>query len=231
MINNIEITEVVGKLNDHDRHLDTLSNAVEGLTSAASTTNGKLDKLVDAISKQNVLAEKVANMDTNIADSFARRDARISALEDIQKNVGCSKVQLAKEGINSLGRSLDTVRDELKDYVHESNHRMESIEAKNSTFIGGGVVRWALGIMVTLLAANYAISNATNSNIHKKIDENAEKIHMQLQINKNNEVLFNNEKTKLMRVEKELDTHIEHYQSKKENLSSRLLKIEAKVNK
>lgn len=241
-MNDLDVSDLASKINDHDRHLDTLSSAVEGLANTASTTNGKLDKLVDAISSQNVLAEKVANMDHNIIDSFARRDARIASLEEVQKSIGCSKVQLAKESIGGLGRSIDTIRDELKGHIQASTSRMENIEDKISTFISGGVVRWSLGILVTMLAASYAVSNAKENNIMEKIEENAEtsvrldklaveKIHMQRQINKNNEDRFKNNELKIITVKEELDTHVAEYIDKKENIYNRILKIETKVSK
>ena len=53
---------IASKFTEHDRHLDTLSNAVTSLANTTAKTNDKLDNVVDVMSKQNVLIEKMSSL-------------------------------------------------------------------------------------------------------------------------------------------------------------------------
>jgi len=64
---------------DHDKHIDTLANSVSELVN-------KVDKMIDVITKQNVLAEKISNMDTNLKDSFKRIHERVEKVEETANN-------------------------------------------------------------------------------------------------------------------------------------------------
>ena len=50
------------KFTEHDKHLDALSDAVKTLATTTSKTNDKLDSVVNVMSKQNVLIEKMSSL-------------------------------------------------------------------------------------------------------------------------------------------------------------------------
>ena len=85
---------MVAKITEHDRHLDALSSAIEHLVATAATTNLKLDKMVDVLSAQNVIKERLNNLEENLKESFervhSRRDStngRLGKVEDIIDSV------------------------------------------------------------------------------------------------------------------------------------------------
>ena len=57
---------MVAKITEHDKHLDSLSNAVNSLATTTSKTNDKLDKVIDVMAQQNVLIEKMSNLSMNL---------------------------------------------------------------------------------------------------------------------------------------------------------------------
>lgn len=196
------------KIATHDRHIDTLSHAIEDLAATNGVTNTKIDKLIDAIGTQNVLIEKVNNMDRNISDSFKRRDERITALENVQDNTGCRKVLLAAEITKSVARSVDRLREDIQDVKLEMESRIYTVEEKTSTFVSGNVVRWALGIMLTVVLVVSSIDRNTNTQLNEAISLNAENItelsllateqkHTQRQININNSERFSDGKDRM----------------------------------
>ena len=78
---------IVAKITEHDIHLDKLSVAIEHLaTTAADTntqigkTNDKIDKMVEVISAQNVIKERLNNLEDNLKESFKRVHGRADSM-------------------------------------------------------------------------------------------------------------------------------------------------------
>jgi len=126
----------------HEHSLDTLSTNIGSLVKVSDSTNGKLDKLTDAISHQSVIMEKLHNMDTNVREGFKVRDAKIEELVDIQNNMGCHKAISAAEEVRSVGKSLDTVRG-----------RVEAIETQVKETVSVTTMRWSFGLLFVLMVA------------------------------------------------------------------------------
>ena len=166
------VNTVDKRLNEHDRHIDTLSHAIEGLAQTNGQTNVKLDKLVDAIGVQNVLIEKVNNMDSNLLDSFARRDARITALEHVQATKGCTNVQIASKDIIALGKSVDGLREVVVENRKVSDNSAKHLEGRISTFVSGSVVRWAIGVLITVFLVSATLTEADLTRTRTSIDDN-----------------------------------------------------------
>ena len=57
---------IATKFTEHDKHLDILSNAVQTLAKTTEKTNDKLDSVVDVMSKQNVLIEKMSSLSRSL---------------------------------------------------------------------------------------------------------------------------------------------------------------------
>ena len=81
---------IENKIEEHDKHLDALTRTIENLSSVTTQTNIKLEKVVDALNTQNVLIERMNNMDSNLKDTFKRVHARLENNEEIIKNVPAS---------------------------------------------------------------------------------------------------------------------------------------------
>jgi uncharacterized coiled-coil protein SlyX len=61
----------------HDKVLDSLSSSITSLARTADNTNVKLDKVVDKLSEQNVLIERMNNMERETGDAFKRVHERL----------------------------------------------------------------------------------------------------------------------------------------------------------
>ena len=196
-------TEVHGKLAEHDHHIDTLSHAIEVLSETTGATNNKLDSLISAISTQNVLVEKVHNMDNNLSDSFKRRDRRLDILEDTQNGNGCGALRQQKAVLAGMAKTIESNTVLMHEHKVDHDTRLKVIEGKVSEAVGATVVRWAVGVIVTLLILVATMGAARDANtyndMHTSILTNsksvsalkvlaAEKIYMQREINKNTEV-------------------------------------------
>jgi len=56
----------------HDKHIEVMSQSIEHLAEAVGTTNRKMEDIIDVLSTQNVLMERVNNIDENLKESFGR---------------------------------------------------------------------------------------------------------------------------------------------------------------
>ena len=73
--------DLVTKVNEHERTLDKLTNAVEHLAESSKSTNERLKDIASSMSKQEVILEKIANMDERYKDSISRLHKRIDETE------------------------------------------------------------------------------------------------------------------------------------------------------
>ena len=65
----------------HEHSFSALAKSNEHLTAELSKTNDKLEKVASAINTQNILAEKIKNLDENLQESFGRVHKRSDNLE------------------------------------------------------------------------------------------------------------------------------------------------------
>lgn len=101
-------------VNKHDKHIDIMATSIEHLASAVGTTNSKLETVIEVIGKQNLLAEKFMNLESNLKESFARVHSKIKDLEDTQKGVGCTPVVLISEKVIVANKRIADLEDALK---------------------------------------------------------------------------------------------------------------------
>jgi len=71
----------------HDKDIGIMSQSIEHLVDAIGTTNSKMEDVIDVISIQNVLAEKVTNMDGQLKESFGRVHNKVDKLEEESKKI------------------------------------------------------------------------------------------------------------------------------------------------
>ena len=131
---------------DHDKHLDSLTAVVGALSDNIKDSNHKLESILEILSTQNIIVERINNMDNNIRESFARTYKRVGDLEIIQNGpTGCAALQVEHQKVHDMGKQLSALADDVKD-----------VEDEQKTFVSGAVVR---GVMV--LALMYIASFGT----------------------------------------------------------------------
>lgn len=123
---------IEAKISDHDRHLDLLSNSIAELSSIAGQTNQKLDKVVEAINTQNVLIERMNNMDTNSRESFKRVHTRLGLAEEVVKLVPTSAT--IKWAVAIVVSYLGLSGNYLVSHIHELETKVEAHERSYSSF-------------------------------------------------------------------------------------------------
>jgi len=173
-MNEREIRDMVIK---HDNNLDTLTEAVSTLAGNVSTTNNKLDDVIDVLGAQNVLIERMNNLDSNLRESFERVHLKIKAIEVTQNTEGCTVLKVNEQKVKDLIRTLGAVQIELKE-AHKDLDKKISV----------GMFRWIVGAVVvtnvvfgafmlqylhtqdTKLAAHIATFTVTKSSIINKIE-------------------------------------------------------------
>jgi len=86
-------------MNGETNEISVLVMAVERLSEAQHTTNEKVDKLIESMGKQEVILEKLANMEKAQTESQSRVHHRIDANEKDVKSIfeihktGCMALQ------------------------------------------------------------------------------------------------------------------------------------------
>jgi hypothetical protein len=65
----------------HDEAIDHVSKSIERLASAVEKTDDKMDKVIDALSQNAVILERIANIDSSNKDSVNRLHKRIDDVE------------------------------------------------------------------------------------------------------------------------------------------------------
>ncbi|MEA1892660.1 MAG: hypothetical protein U9N33_08120 [Campylobacterota bacterium] len=69
----------------HDKDLQALTHNTNSLTISIQSIGSKIEDLVDVISQQSVLAEKIMHIDKNTKEAFERRDKQIEYLIEVDK--------------------------------------------------------------------------------------------------------------------------------------------------
>jgi hypothetical protein len=68
----------------HDEAINHVSNSIERLATAVEKTEDKMDKVIEALSQNAVILEKIANIDSSNKDSVNRLHKRI---DDVEKAI------------------------------------------------------------------------------------------------------------------------------------------------
>ncbi len=157
---------------ENNKHIDSLTRGLHDITKAIGSTNSKIEDLVEVIHTQNVLAEKLENLDKNIADYSKRMYGEIADIKKKQQDTGCPQLKIERENVNALGNSLD----------HE-RVRIDTHEKKLDGMISSATVKWfAAGLAVYIISFGVHVNEELN-----RLDRLLlSKIEMQGQINKNN---------------------------------------------
>ena len=142
---------------DDTNNISVLVMAIERLAEGQADTNKKVDKLIESMGKQEVILEKLANIEKAHADSVKRiyhvidevKD-RVLKIEDKQLTNGCSVLQKFITGHdNELKHNLEkiqkcedfkkTVETELNDIKMKPLKAMDKVWMAILGAIGGGI--------------------------------------------------------------------------------------------
>ena len=142
---------------EETNNISVLVMAVERLAEGQADTNKKVDKLIESMGKQEVILEKLANIEKAHADSVKRiyhvidevKD-RVLKIEDKQLTNGCSVLQKFITGHdNELKHNLEkiqkcedfkkTVETELNDIKMKPLKAMDKVWMAILGAIGGGI--------------------------------------------------------------------------------------------
>ena len=141
----------------HDKVLDSLSESIRTLATTASNTNAKLDKVVDKLSEQNVLIERMNNMDKDLNESFNRVYGRLDKIESAKDGDGCNALKAQNSAITDVNlrlRRIDT--------------KVESVESELPKKVNWDVVKWFIVITISYSAtfATYIVTSIQDLEKH-----------------------------------------------------------------
>lgn len=74
----VAVREMVAR---HDEAINHVTNSIERLATAVEKTDDKMDKVIEALSQNAVILEKIANIDSSNKDSVNRLHRRIDTVE------------------------------------------------------------------------------------------------------------------------------------------------------
>lgn len=128
----------------HDKDIETLAGSIEHLALNVGETNHKLDNVIDVITQQNVLVERINNLDTNVAESFKRAWKRLESLETTAATGGCSIAKTATATNDLLDERLKVVSKSISD----NTENVKVLNTKVENTVPSTVVRWVMGLLV-----------------------------------------------------------------------------------
>ena len=102
----------------HDKSIDKLTGSVEHLVISMTASSKKLDDVIDVITTQNVLLEKVNYIEENIKESFTRVHDKINGIETMINTTGCES-----------SRRLQDSKPLYDEKIKVANKRIETLEA------------------------------------------------------------------------------------------------------
>jgi len=100
--------KMVETIYEHDQAIKSVAKAIDTLTEEAKTSNVKLDSIVTSMGKQELILEKITNIETRTKDSFNRVYSKIEDVRDVQ-SVGCTPLQLNIQANKTLASKIDKV--------------------------------------------------------------------------------------------------------------------------
>jgi len=124
----------------HDKHIDTLASSIETLAESFTGTNVKLDNIVEALQTQNIIIERMNNLDNNLKETFNRYDARIKTIENCQNTIGCPALNLEQQKLDLLETSVEKLVDKIDDVIENQRN-----------YISATTIKWGLFWIVSYL--------------------------------------------------------------------------------
>lgn len=135
--------------------ISVLVMAVERLAESQLDTNKKVDKLIESMGKQEVILEKLANIEKSTADSMKRVyhviddvKERVVAIENKQINGGCQSFRTFQSSHdNELKHNLEKIEvfeEFMKDIKDKPIKMMDKVWMALLGALGAGIGGWLL---------------------------------------------------------------------------------------
>lgn len=146
--------EIKHKVTEHEYAIKNISHSIESLVIASKESNDKLDQVVNSIANQDVILEKMTNLEENTKESITRVHQRIDTIEAITKDYvstreheGCPALQVAQ-------KTDEIERTKLIDNVASNQKRINSLDDTVvwiSRSIIGALITGAMGLLFYML--------------------------------------------------------------------------------
>jgi len=132
------------KIIQHDFAIEAMVKSIQELSETTKDSNIKLGDIAKSMGKQEVILEKLANLEGNTKDSINRVHKRIDDLEEYIKeakkrgeNGGCSSLQLLKA-------HEETIDAKLEANIKSNQERIDKIDGSLTW-----VTRTIIGALIT----------------------------------------------------------------------------------
>jgi len=131
------------RVTEHDYAIKSISKSMVHLVEESKASNTKLDKVVESMSKQELILEKLTNLEGNTKDSINRVHKRVDEIEDSLNEYksrgdgkGCQSLQIAVKEREILTTSLEG-------NIKSNQHRLDKLD---------GTVTWIARSIIGTLA-------------------------------------------------------------------------------
>lgn len=171
-MNDKDIRDLVIK---HDTHIDMLATSIEQLAIGVGSTNTKLESVIEMLAKQNVIEEKVSNMDVEAKEAFNRVYVSLRELNSMKDGDGCKSAQQLEKDKELYDEKLKVV-----------NRRILDLESETKKIISPVLLRTALGLLLiqTITFGTYIVqsihgletNNSTIQVTHTALRERVRKV-------------------------------------------------------
>ena len=110
------VEDIREKVIKHDFAIKEIAKSMHDLTDTSKEANKKLGQIANSMGKQELILEKLANLEVNSADSINRVHRRIDGIEaDVKKYAeigngkGCTALQLSQGNVKSNQKRIDKI--------------------------------------------------------------------------------------------------------------------------
>ena len=149
----VEIRDLVLK---HEHSIETLATSISRMADSSTITNRKLDDVLEVIAKQNVLAEKMANIDVQTREGFDRLYTKHREYDEMHANKGCTVLQILEEKEKTnhakMLNDIKHLTDEVQNIV-ETQERGVAPETLKNLLTYGALALVSIGTWIVLQIA------------------------------------------------------------------------------
>ena len=170
-------------LYETDKHVGVLAKSMEQLVVSVGTTNDKLTEIFTIVNSQNVLTEKISNMEEQLKDSFGRYGNRLEVLEMSHNTEGCVPL-----------RSRITEISILRSDITDTKSKIEEIEKAQKDNVSSAILRWsgAIALSYMIVFGTYMVKTTQELSVLAE-----SKIQMQRGINNTQTMINGNNQASL----------------------------------
>ncbi len=122
--------EIKKQIIKHDFAIENMAKSISELAETTKDSNAKLGDIAKSMGKQELILEKLTNLEANSKDNINRIHKRIDVIEEMAIELkkrgdvgkGCSALKIAQQ-------EDETARTELKSNVKSNQHRLDKLES------------------------------------------------------------------------------------------------------